>query len=76
MEWVLYRYRVYRALRYEYSGVDAWRYSAGYKQHMLDGLTPELAVEWEKTFGVVERPYFGGLFDDRRQNLKSLRRQL
>ena len=58
MEWILYRYRVYRLLRNDYSGVEAWRYSAGYRLHMLDGLTPMLAVEWEKTFGVVGRPRF------------------
>jgi len=54
MEWLLFRYRVYRVLRSDYNGPDAWRYSAGYKQHMLDGMTPMQAVEWEKTFGIVD----------------------
>ena len=70
MEWMLFRYRVYRVLRHDYNGLDAWKYSAGYKQHMLDGLTPMLAVEWEKTFGFVERPDFGRSLNDQRQNLR------
>jgi hypothetical protein len=70
MEWMLFRYRVYRVLRYDYSGLDAWKCSARYRQHMLDGLTPMLAVEWEKTVGFVERPVFGRSFNDQRHNLR------